>query len=271
MAFPVLHGPFGEDGTVQGFLELIGLPYVGAGVTASAVGMDKVVFKDVMRAHGFPITPHRAFLRKHWRSEPDRVVAELEAALAYPLFVKPANMGSSVGISKCDNREELEEGLGKAARYDRKIIVEEAVPNVREIEVSVLGNDDPAASLAGEVKASRSFYDYTAKYLDEGEHASRLLIPAPLPEEQMADVRRLALDVYRAIDGAGLARVDFLMDDRTGTFYVSEINTMPGFTNISLYPQLWEATGRSYAEVVSSLVELAIQRHAERDVKVTHD
>jgi D-alanine-D-alanine ligase len=262
--FPVLHGPFGEDGTVQGLLELAGLPYVGAGVMASSVAMDKIIFKDVMKAHGLPIVPDLNFKRKRWETEQEAVLKEIEAYLDYPVFTKPANLGSSVGIRKCRDRAGLVVGLNEAARYDRKLLVEHAVANVREIEVSVLGNDDPIASLPGEIIPKREFYDYVAKYIDEGEDASELLIPAPLSEEQTAQVRSLAVKTYSAIDCAGLARVDFLLDDESKQLYVNEVNTLPGFTSISMYPKLWEATGISYPELISRLIDLALERHQDR-------
>ena len=262
--FPVLHGPFGEDGTVQGLLELAGLPYVGAGVTSSAVGMDKILFKDVMKAHGLPIVPDLRVKRKRWEAEREAVLDEVEATLSYPVFTKPANLGSSVGIRRCGDRAALAAGLDEAARFDRKLLVEMAVPHAREIEVSVLGNDEPIASLPGEIVPSREFYDYAAKYIDEGEKASDLLIPAPLSEEQTAQIRAMAVQVYLAIDCAGLARVDFLLNGETDELFVGEVNTIPGFTTISMYPKLWEATGISYSELISRLIDLALERHADR-------
>ncbi len=258
--FPVLHGPYGEDGTVQGFLELTGLPYVGAGVTASAVGMDKAIAKNVFRAHGLPVLPYRVFLRRVWESDPAGVIAECEAALRYPMFTKPANLGSSVGISKAHNRQELTAGLDEAARYDRKLIVEQGI-EAREIEVSVLGNDDPIASVPGEIVPSREFYSYAAKYIDD---ASELLIPAPISAEQTEQVRRLAIEAYKAVDCAGMARVDFLMDKATGNIWLNEIDTIPGFTPISMYPKLWEATGISYTELIDRLIQLALERHEDK-------
>jgi D-alanine-D-alanine ligase len=262
--FPVLHGPFGEDGTVQGLLDLAGLPYVGAGVTSSAVGMDKILFKDVMKAHRLPIVPDLRVKRKRWEAEREAVLDEVEATLGYPVFTKPANLGSSVGIHKCGDRAALAAGLDEAARFDRKLLVEMAVPHAREIEVSVLGNDEPIASLPGEIIPSREFYDYAAKYIDEGEEASDLLIPAPLSEEQTAQIRAMAVQVYLAIDCAGLARVDFLLNGETDELFVGEVNTIPGFTKISMYPKLWEATGISYSELISRLIDLALERHADR-------
>jgi D-alanine-D-alanine ligase len=259
--FPVLHGPFGEDGTVQGLLELLDIPYVGAGVVASAVGMDKAVMKDVFRAHGLPIVRHQVVLRRLWEADPTRVLADIEDAFIYPCFVKPANLGSSVGISKAHERAELEAALNEAARYDRKIIIEEAVPQAREIECSVLGNDEPIASVAGEVVPNREFYDYAAKYLGD---ASQLLIPAPIAATAAAEVRCLAVAAFQAIDGAGMARVDFLLDGGSGALYVNEVNTIPGFTAISMYPKLWEASGISYSELIDRLLALAMERHADR-------
>ncbi len=263
VVFPVLHGTFGEDGALQGLLELADVPYVGTGVLASAVAMDKIVFKQVCRAEGIPLTQDVALTRRRWEREPEAVLVKIEGRLPYPLFVKPANLGSSVGISRCDDREELRQGLDEAARYDRRILVEEAVPAAREIEVSVLGNEAPRASLPGEIIPSREFYDYAAKYLDEGEEASDLLVPAPLDEAMTQRVRELALQAYRAIDGAGMARVDFLLSGETGELYLNELNTIPGFTSISMYARLWEAAGITYPMLLSGLIDLALERHAE--------
>jgi D-alanine-D-alanine ligase len=258
--FPVLHGPFGEDGTVQGFLELTGLPYVGAGVTASAVGMDKALSKDVFRARGLPTLPFVVVLRGVWETDRKGVIADCEAQLTYPLFTKPANLGSSVGVSKAHNRDELIAGLNEAARFDRKLIVEQGI-EAREIEVSVLGNDDPIASVPGEIIPSREFYSYAAKYIDD---ASELLIPAPLPEAQTEAVRQVAVKAYQAIDCAGMARVDFLLDKNSGELWLNEVNTIPGFTPISMYPKLWEATGISYTELIDRLIQLAIERYEDK-------
>jgi len=263
--FPVLHGTHGEDGTVQGLLELAGTPYVGAGVTASAIGMDKVIFKDVMRAHSLPIVDYLLVKRKAWDADPERVMDQVEQRLDYPVFTKPANLGSSVGVSKCHDRAGLAAGLAEAARYDRKLLVEVAVPAAREIEVSVLGNDDPIASVPGEIIPSRDFYSYEAKYIDEEEGASKLLIPAPISPEQTELVRDLAVRAYKAIDCAGMARADFLLSGETGELYVSEVNTIPGFTAISMYPKLWEASGIPYPELIDRLVELAIERFEDTE------
>lgn len=260
VVLPVLHGPFGEDGTIQGFLELLDIPYVGAGVTASAAGMDKAICKDIFRAHGLPIVIHRVFLRKQWQIDPEAVLAECEAATAYPMFVKPANLGSSVGIHKAKNRAELRAGLDDAVRYDRKVIVEQGL-DVREIEVSVLGNDEPIASVPGEIIPSREFYSYAAKYIDNN---SELLIPAPLSPEHTELIQNLAIMAFQAIDCSGLARCDFLLTRDTGEVFVNELNTMPGFTPISMYPKLWEASGIAYTELIDRLLELAIERYEDK-------
>jgi D-alanine-D-alanine ligase len=263
VVFPVLHGTFGEDGTVQGLLELAGVPYVGAGVLCSALAMDKISFKDVVKSHGLPIGDYVWTTRRRWRAEPEAVMDEIAMRLGYPVFIKPANLGSSVGISKCRDRESLCRGLEEAARYDRRILAEWAVPNAREIEVSVLGNEDPIASVAGEVVPSREFYSYAAKYIDEGDRASKLLIPAPLDDALSMQIRELAVETYKAIDGAGMARVDFLLDGDTNEVYLNEVNTIPGFTPISMYPKLWEATGIPYPELLDRLVDLALDRYEE--------
>ncbi len=265
VVFPILHGPFGEDGTVQGLLELAGIAYVGAGVAASAVGMDKVLFKNIMEAHGVPIVPYLVILRKRWEREADEVLDDIEAEIGYDCFVKPANLGSSVGVSKAHGRGELREALDEASRYDRKLLVEVAI-DAREIEVSVLGNDEPIASVPGEIVPSNEFYDYRAKYLD-GE--SDLLIPAPIPDRTAETIRQVALAAYRAIDCAGMARVDFLLDRNTGKVYLNELNTLPGFTPISMYPKLWEASGVSYPELIDRLIQLALERHADKGRSAT--
>jgi D-alanine-D-alanine ligase len=263
--FPVLHGPYGEDGTVQGLLELAGIPYVGAGVVASAVGMDKALFKDIMRAHGLPVAPYVVIKRQAWDQQPEAVLDRIEAEIGYSSFVKPANLGSSVGVSVAHNRAELRAALHEAARYDRKLIVEMAV-DAREIEVSVLGNDQPAASVPGEIVPCNEFYDYSAKYVDGG---SQLLIPAPIPAMTAERARQLAVQAFVAIDCAGMARVDFLLDRRTGELYLSELNTIPGFTPISMFTRLWEATGVSYTDLISQLIDLALERHADKSRSAT--
>lgn len=263
VVFPVLHGTFGEDGTVQGLLELAGVPYVGAGVLASAVAMDKITFKDVVQSHGLPITDYVWMTRRQWADDPEGWLDKVETKLGYPVFTKPANLGSSVGISKCDSREALRAGLTEAARYDRRILAEWAVPNAREIEVSVLGNETPRASLPGEIVPHREFYDYVAKYIAQGDDASDLLIPAPLSASTTERIQDLAVATFRAIDGAGMARVDFLLDGETEELYLNEVNTIPGFTSISMYPKLWQASGLSYAALLDALIDLALDRHQE--------
>ncbi|MEM7333571.1 MAG: D-alanine--D-alanine ligase family protein [Chloroflexota bacterium] len=264
--FPVLHGTYGEDGTVQGLLELAGIPYIGAGVVGSAVGMDKAVFKYVMQANAIPVLPWLLFPKSDWEKRPSSIIDDIETKLAYPVFTKPANLGSSVGIQKCSNRTELEAGMNEAAEYDRRIIVEQGI-NVRELEVSVMGNDQPLASVVGEIRPRRDFYDYTAKYLAEpgSEEDSELIIPAELSEEISDQIRELAVNAYKAIDCAGLGRVDLLMDKDTGKLYLNEINTIPGFTNISMYPKLWEATGIGYSELLDRLIGYALERFDEKD------
>ncbi len=266
VVLPILHGTYGEDGTVQGLLELADVPYVGAGVAASAVGMDKVLMKALFRDAGLPVVDSTFYLRGEWRRDPARVRREIEARFGYPCFVKPANLGSSVGVSKVHDAGELETALALAARYDRKIVIEQAASNAREIECSVLGNDEPIASLPGEIVPSREFYDYAAKYVDED---SRLLIPAPLDEETTLRVRDLAVKAFKAIDCAGMARVDFFLDRAEGKVYVNEINTIPGFTKISMYPKLWEASGIPYPELLDRLIQLAIERHRDKRESAT--
>ena len=271
VVFPVLHGPYGEDGTVQGLLELAGIPYVGAGVVGSAVAMDKAIFKQVMVAAGIPVLPWVLCTRGQWKREPQKVIAAVESALPYPVFTKPVNLGSSVGISKCRNQGELRAGLNEAARYDRRLIIEQGIHRARELEVSVLGNDDPVASVVGEIRPRREFYDYVAKYMAEpgSEDESELIIPAQLEPDMAESVRELAVRAYKAIDCAGLGRVDLMLDASKGWLYLNEINTIPGFTSISMYPKLWEATGLSYRELLDKLIELALERHSEKSELVT--
>jgi D-alanine-D-alanine ligase len=261
VVFPVLHGPLGEDGTVQGFLELVGVAYVGAGVTASAAAMDKALCKDLFKARDLPIVAHQTFLRRQWQQEPENVLSACEDALNYPMFVKPANLGSSVGIHKAHDRVELRAGLTDAARYDRKLVVERGI-DAREIEVGVLGNDNPVASIPGEIIPSREFYSYAAKYID---NSSELHIPAPLTVEQSSQIQSLAIAAFKAIDGSGLARCDFLLDKDTGEIFINEINTMPGFTPISMYPKLWAASGLPYNRLIDRLIELALDRYADKN------
>jgi D-alanine-D-alanine ligase len=263
--FPVLHGTFGEDGTIQGLLELADIPYVGAGVLGSAAGMDKDIMKSLFLAAGIPIVKHVTILRSAWENDPRQVQKRVESKLIYPVFVKPANLGSSVGISKAHNRKELGPAIEEAAKFDRKIVIEQGVggkkEKAREIECSVLGNDDPAASVPGEIVPGKEFYDYTAKYVDEG---SQLIIPAKLTKAQTKRVQDLAIAAFKAVDCSGLARVDFLMDPKTEKIYLNEINTMPGFTAISMYPKLWAASGLAYADLIDQLIQLGIERHEDK-------
>ena len=260
--FPVLHGPFGEDGAMQGLLELADVAYVGAGVVGSAVGMDKGIFKDVMRANNIPIVDSLLILRSEIENDMNTVIENVEKLGAYPFFAKPANLGSSVGISKCNSRSDLGEGLLEAARYDRRIIIERGVGKVREVEVSVLGNEDPQASVCGEVLPSREFYSYESKYLDG---TSGLVIPSQLPDQITDKIREYAISAYKAIDCAGMARADFFVEDDTLKIYLNELNTLPGFTSISMYPKLWQASGMTYPELVDRLIELALERKRQRD------
>jgi D-alanine-D-alanine ligase len=263
--FPVLHGTFGEDGTMQGLLELADIAYVGSGVLGSAAGMDKDVMKRLFRDSKLPLVKHVTVLRSEWERAPKKVVKAVSSALRYPVFVKPANLGSSVGISKVHDAGELPAAMDEAALYDRKIIVEQGVGGkrrkAREIECAVLGNDEPIASICGEIVPSKEFYDYDAKYIDPG---SELLIPAKLTRSQCRQVQQMAIRAFQSVDCAGLARVDFLMDPVTKRMYLNEVNTMPGFTSISMYPKLWAATGIQYPDLIDRLIQLALERHAEK-------
>jgi D-alanine-D-alanine ligase len=266
VVFPVLHGTFGEDGTIQGLFELAGIAYVGSGVLGSSAGMDKDVMKRLFAQARLPIVKHVTLLRVEWEKQPRKAVAQVEAALKYPVFVKPANLGSSVGISKVHDRAELRPALALAARYDRKMVVEQGVggskSRAREFEVAVLGNDSPQASVVGEIIPGREFYDYEAKYLSEG---SVPVIPARLTHAQSKQIREMAVAAFRACDLSGLARVDFLMEpDGKRRIFLNEVNTMPGFTRISMYPKLWEATGLSYRSLITRLIELALERQEEK-------
>jgi D-alanine-D-alanine ligase len=282
--FPVLHGPYGEDGTVQGLLELANLPYVGAGVLGSAVCMDKVVQKLLCLQANVPVvnffwlryedwqrplsasqTNHAGFAANPQQLSgltQEEIIAKIEAELGLPVFIKPANLGSSVGITKAHHREELIHGIEEAAPYDHKILIEVAVPEAREIEVSVLGNTRPKASLPGEVIPSNEFYDYDAKYVDG---LSTLIIPAELPTELATAIREAAVRGFLACECEGMARVDFLLERQTNRFYLNEINTIPGFTQISMYPKLWEATGVPYSQLLDELIQLAIERHRRKN------
>ena len=271
VVFPVLHGTFGEDGTIQGLFELADIAYVGSGVLGSSAGMDKDVMKRLFAQAGLPIVKHLTVLRTAWEASPRKTVTAVEAALKYPLFVKPANLGSSVGISKVHGRKELAPALKLAAQFDRKIVIEEGVAGsgksrvtkkARELEVAVLGNDDPKASVVGEIVPGKEFYDYEAKYLSDG---SIPIIPAKISAAESKKIRAMAVEAFRACDLAGLARVDFLMEpDGKRRIYLNEVNTLPGFTSISMYPKLWQASGVSYADLITRLIELALERHKER-------
>jgi D-alanine-D-alanine ligase len=271
VVFPVLHGTFGEDGTIQGLFELADIAYVGSGVLGSAAGMDKDAMKRLLAHAKLPIVKHLTVLRKAWEASPRKTVTAIEAALKYPLFVKPANLGSSVGISKVHDRKELAPAMDLAARFDRKIVIEEGVggtgksratKKARELEVAVLGNDSPKASVVGEIVPGKEFYDYEAKYLSD---CSIPIIPAKITAAESKKIRAMAVEAFRACDLAGLARVDFLMEpDGKRRIYVNEVNTLPGFTSISMYPKLWQASGLSYSDLITKLIELAIERHQER-------
>ena len=270
--FPVLHGTFGEDGTIQGMLELADLAYVGSGVLGSAAGMDKDAMKKLFAASGLPQTPHVTLLRSEWKADPKRCQKTIEKALHYPLFVKPANLGSSVGISKVHDRSELSAAMDLAASFDRKLVIEQGVggpgAKPRELEVAVLGNDTPEASVVGEIVPAKEFYDYEAKYGLSGPDESVAIIPAKLSAAEIKQIRTMALAAFRACDCAGLARVDFLMEPavrgRKSAIYLNEINTMPGFTSISMYPKLWQATGLGYKNLIDRLIVLAQERYGEK-------
>jgi D-alanine-D-alanine ligase len=263
--FPVLHGTFGEDGTIQGLLELADIPYVGAGVLGSAAGMDKDVMKSLFRAAGLPIVKHVTVLHSEWESHPKKLHKQIESKVNYPMFVKPANLGSSVGISKARDPKQLGPAIDEAAKFDRKIVIEQGVggkkQKAREIECSVLGNDHPRASLPGEIVPGKEFYDYTAKYLDQG---SELFLPAKITKAETKKIQQLAIAAFKAVDCAGLARVDFLMDPKTRKIYLNEINTMPGFTSISMYPKMWAASGLQYSDLIEQLIQLGMERHGEK-------
>jgi D-alanine-D-alanine ligase len=263
--FPVLHGTFGEDGTMQGLLELADIPYVGSGVLGSAAGMDKDIMKRLFADSRLPLVKHVTVLRSEWERQPKKIEKAVDSALKYPVFVKPANLGSSVGISKAHDATELPAAMNEAARFDRKIIIEQGVGGkrhkAREIECAVLGNDEPIASICGEIIPATEFYDYNAKYIDSG---SELLIPARLDHTQVRQIQEMAIRAFQSVECSGLARVDFLMDPVSGHFYVNEVNTMPGFTAISMYPKLWAATGIEYPALIDRLIQLAIERHADK-------
>ncbi|PYI50657.1 D-alanine--D-alanine ligase [Paenibacillus flagellatus] len=268
VVFPLLHGTYGEDGTIQGLFEMAGIPYVGAGVLASAVGMDKVMMKKIFAQEGLPQCVFRHFTRTQWDKDQPYFLMEIEVSVGYPCFVKPANLGSSVGISKARNRDELIAAVTDAFQYDRKVIVEEYV-EAREIEVSVLGNEEPEASVPGEIVSSNEFYDYRAKYIDG---KSAMIIPAELPEGKADEIREMAVRAFQAIDGTGLSRVDFFLRKSDGAVLINEINTMPGFTPFSMYPLLWKESGKPYGELLNDLIRLALERHASKQsIRYTFD
>jgi len=262
---PVLHGTYGEDGTIQGLLEMAGVPYVGCGVLASAAGMDKIVMKQLFIAAGLLVADWDWFPRSQWESSREGVLSRIQERLGLPVFVKPANLGSSVGVSKARNARELAAAIDDAARYDRRIVIEREVTG-REIEISVLGNDEPIASQPGEIKPGREFYDYADKYLDTG---SQAVIPADLPEATIKQIQADAITAFRAIDGAGLARVDFFVEAGSERVIINEINTMPGFTSISMFPKMWEASGIPYSELIDRLIQLALERHRDKSRNLT--
>ncbi|MCJ7842183.1 D-alanine--D-alanine ligase [Lederbergia sp. NSJ-179] len=264
VVFPLLHGPNGEDGTVQGMLELLNIPYVGNGVLSSSAGMDKVIMKNLFAQEGLDQVNYTWFTRSTWEASPDRAYEQVEREIHYPCFVKPANLGSSVGISKCENREELSAAFSEAFRYDRRIIIEEGV-SAREIEVGLLGNDFPECSVAGEIAPKSEFYDYQAKYSDGN---TDLIIPADIPAEQYTEIRNMATRAFRALDCAGLVRADFFITNE-GRTLINEVNTMPGFTPVSMFPLLWKHTGLDYPALIERLVHLALERHDEKQ-KITH-
>jgi len=267
--FPVLHGPYGEDGTVQGLLELADIPYVGAGVVASAISMDKDLMKTIFQQKGLPILKWMTIKRKKWQKDKEKILSLVQDDFEYPLFVKPTNLGSSIGITKVHKKEELDKAIDLAASYDRKILIEEGLEEVREIECGVLGNDEPQVSVVGEVRPAGEFYDYDSKYIDE---ETQLIVPTDLPEEVSGKVQQIALLAFKAVDAAGMARVDFFVSKKENKIYLSEINTIPGFTSVSMYPRLWEASGISYPDLIDQLIQLALERHQDKNQnKISYD
>jgi D-alanine-D-alanine ligase len=258
--FPVLHGPYGEDGTLQGLLEMANVPYVGCGVLGSAIGMDKEKTKIVFRSIGLSVVDDLVYRRNEWERDPEPILDEIEQKLGYPCFVKPVNMGSSVGVNKAHNRNELAHSIREAAEYDRRIIIEKGI-HCRELECAILGNEEPIASVVGEIVASNEFYDYDAKYVD---NKSRIIIPADIPQKSAEKIRNQAVQAFLALDLSGLARVDFFLDQESGEVYINEANTLPGFTEVSMYAKLWEASGTSYSDLLDRLIELAQERYADR-------
>ena len=269
LIFSVLHGPYGEDGTVQGLLELADIPYVGAGVAASAISMDKDLMKIIFKQRNLPILKWLTIKRKEWQKDKEKILSLIQNSFEYPLFVKPTNLGSSVGITKVHKKEELEKAIDLASSYDRKILIEEGLEEVREIECGVLGNDEPRASVVGEVRPAGEFYDYDSKYIDK---ETQLIVPADLPDGVSQEVQEIALRAFKAVDAAGMARVDFFVSKKENKIYLSEINTIPGFTSVSMYPRLWEASGVSYPELIDRLIQLALERHQDKNQnKISYD
>jgi len=267
--FPVLHGPYGEDGTVQGLLELADIPYVGAGVAASAISMDKDLMKIIFKQRDLPILKWMTIKRKEWQKDKEKILSLVQDDFEYPLFVKPTNLGSSVGITKVHKKEELDKAIDLASSYDRKILIEEGLEEVREIECGVLGNDEPQVSVVGEVRPAGEFYDYDSKYIDK---ETQLIVPADLPDGVSRKVQEIALRAFKAVDAAGMARVDFFVSKKENKIYLSEINTIPGFTSVSMYPRLWEASGISYAGLIDRLIQLALERHQDKKQnKISYD
>jgi len=269
LIFSVLHGPYGEDGTVQGLLELADIPYVGAGVAASAISMDKDLMKIIFKQRDLPILKWMTIKRKEWQKDKEKILSLVQDDFEYPLFVKPTNLGSSVGITKVHKKEELDKAIDLASSYDRKILIEEGLEEVREIECSVLGNDEPQVSVVGEVRPAGEFYDYDSKYIDK---ETQLIVPADLSDGVSRKVQEIALRAFKAVDAAGMARVDFFVSKKENKIYLSEINTIPGFTSVSMYPRLWEASGISYAGLIDRLIQLALERHQDKKQnKISYD
>jgi len=267
--FPVLHGPFGEDGTIQGLLELANIPYVGAGVAASAISMDKDLMKTIFQQRSLPILKWMTIKRKEWQKDKEKILSLIQNGFEYPLFVKPTNLGSSIGITKVHEKEELEGAIDLASSYDRKILIEEGLEEVREIECGVLGNDEPWASVVGEVRPAGEFYDYDSKYIDK---ETQLIVPADLPVGISQEVQEIALRAFKAVDAVGMARVDFFVSKKENKIYLSEINTIPGFTSVSMYPRLWKASGVPYSELIDRLIQLALERHQDKNQnKISYD
>lgn len=269
LIFPILHGPYGEDGTIQGLLELANIPYVGSGVAASAISMDKDLMKTIFQQRSLPILKWITIKRKEWQKDKEKILSLIQNGFEYPLFVKPANLGSSVGITKVHKKEELEKAIDLASSYDRKILIEEGLEDVREVECGVLGNDEPRASVVGEVIPAGEFYDYNSKYIDGG---TQLIVPAELPDGLSKKVQEIALCAFKAVDAVGMARVDFFVSKKENKIYLSEINTIPGFTSVSMYPRLWMASGVPYSDLIDQLIQLALERYQDKNQnKISYD